>query len=122
LTVTPNGAGTVLRAELDQSTTSGSYNTVNGGNQYLWQSDIQVGSFPSSPIFTTNAAATRGLPVFTEPVPSGRTRVLLTFADASTLLVEGLTPGASFDYVTPILAANKGRFGASELVTREWRP
>jgi hypothetical protein len=60
LTVTPNGAGTVLRAELDQSTTSGSYNTVNGGNLYLWQADVQPGSFPTSPIITTGAAGTRG--------------------------------------------------------------
>lgn len=78
-------------------------------------------SFATSPIVSVGSALTRGLPVFTETVPVGRTKALLTYADASTTLIEGLTPSGTFDYVTPVLAANKGRFGASELVSRVWQ-
>lgn len=66
------------------------------------------------------ACTARGQPTFTESVPTGRSKGLLTYADASTTLVAGLTPGANFDVYTAVAAANKGRFGASELVSREW--
>lgn len=82
---------------------------------------IEPGTSSTSPIIAAGANTTRGLPVFTEPVPAGRTKARLTYADATTTLVTGLTPGGTFDYVTPILAASKGRFGASELITREWQ-
>jgi hypothetical protein len=88
---------------------------------YAWGFQAEIGTPASSYIPTVAATVARSLPVFTEPVPTGKTKALLTCADASTTLVTGLTPGGTFDYVTPILAANKGRFGASELVSREWQ-
>lgn len=82
---------------------------------------LEVSDRPTSPILTTGATATRGLPVFTEVVPAGRTKALLTYADGTTTLVTSLTPGGTFDYVAPIIAAGKGKFGASELVSRAWQ-
>jgi len=117
------GAGTdfspYVRAATGPSTVSYAGTTGSGIN--IWQSDVQVGTGHASPIFTTNATATRGLPVFTEPVPSGRTKALLTYADATTTLVTGLTPGGTFDVASAVIGAGKGAFGASELITREWR-
>jgi len=83
---------------------------------------LEAGAFASSYIPTTAAAITRGLPVFTEPVPAGHTRALLTYADATTTLVTGLTPGGTFDVTAAVIGASKGRFGASELVSRTWLP
>lgn len=91
-----------------------------GGDLYFILPMMEEGSTVTSPIVTTGAAATRGLPVFTEPVPPGRTRALLTFADSTNLTVTGLTPGGTFDVATPVIAAGKGSSGVSELVTREW--
>lgn len=88
----------------------------------LWQAQLELGSVATSPIVTTAAQTSRSLPVFTEPVPVGRTKALLTYADGSTTLVSGLTPGGTFDVATTVIAASKGRFGASELVTRVWFP
>ena len=93
---------------------------VSGVN--LWQAQLELGSVATSPIVTTAAQASRSLPVFIEPVPVGRTKALLTYADASTTLVTGLTPGGTFDVATAVIAAGKGQFGASELVTRVWYP
>jgi hypothetical protein len=98
-------------------------NTDTGGLtsiQHFMQHEL--GAFATSPVVSAGTALTRGLPVFTEPVPSGRTQALLTYADASTTLVSGLTPGGTFDVTTAVLGANKGRFGSSELVTRVWYP
>jgi hypothetical protein len=81
---------------------------------------LEEGSTSTSPILTTAASATRGLPVFTETVPAGRTSVLLTYADGSTMELP-VTAGGTFDYVTPTVAAGLGRFGVSELVSREWK-
>lgn len=97
-------------------------NTNTGGLtsiQHFMQ--IELGAFASSPIVSVGTALTRGLPVFTETVPAGRTKALLTYADASTTLVSGLTPGGSFDVTTNVIAAGKGRFNASELVSRVWQ-
>lgn len=88
---------------------------------FVWGAQMEIGANPSSYIPTSGTEATRGLPVLTETVPSGRTKALLTYADASTTLVTGLLPGGTLDYVTPVVAANKGRVGASELVTRTWQ-
>jgi len=89
---------------------------------HVWQADLNAdATFVTSPIFTTTATATRGLPVFTEVVPAGRTKALLTYADATTTLVTGLTPGGTFDVATTVIAASKGRFASSELVTRVWQ-
>jgi hypothetical protein len=83
---------------------------------------FELGTVATSPILTTSGTATRGLPVFTEPVPAGHTRALLTYADATTTLVTGLTPGGTFDVTAAVIGASKGRFGASELVSRTWLP
>jgi hypothetical protein len=81
---------------------------------------IELGASITSPISTTVAAATRGLPILTETVPVGYTKALLTYADATTTLVTGLTVGDSFEYAEHVIAAGKGRFGVSELVSRRW--
>ncbi len=83
---------------------------------------LVLGAVAGSPIVTTGSAATRALPVFTEVVPVGYTKALLTYADASTTLVTGLTAGGTFDVATAVIGASKGRFGASELVSRRWTP
>jgi hypothetical protein len=88
----------------------------------LWQAQLELGSVATSPIVTTGTTASRSLPVFTEPVPAGHTRALLTYADATTTLVTGLTPGGTLDVATAVIGASKGRFGASELVSRTWLP
>lgn len=80
-----------------------------------------AGAAATSLIPTTSAAVTRGLPVFTEVVPSGRTKALLAFADGTTALSSGLTPGGTFDEAAAIVAAGKGAFGVSELVSRTWQ-
>lgn len=83
---------------------------------------VEESGVPSSPIPVAGAAATRGLPAGTFLAPSGRTRARLTFANATTLEVTGLTPGAAWDYVTPILAAGRAAFGVSELQSLEYLP
>jgi len=80
-----------------------------------------AGASATSLIQTTTAAVTRGLPVFSETVPAGRTKALLTFADTSTVLVEDLMPGDTFEYADPVITAGKGAFGVSELVSRVWQ-
>lgn len=80
-----------------------------------------AGAVATSLIPTTSAAVTRGLPVFTEVVPSGRTKALLAFADGTTALSSGLTPGGTFDEAAAVVAAGKGAFGVSELVSRTWQ-
>lgn len=101
----------------------GSEGTASSADLAVWQLDVQDGATTiTSPIFTTGATATRGLPVFTEPVPSGFAGALLTYADASTTLVTGLTPGGTFDVATAVIGAGKGVFGVSELATRVWLP
>jgi hypothetical protein len=97
-------------------------NTNTGGLtsiQHFMQHE--PGVFATSPIVSAGTALTRGLPVFTEPVPPARTKALLTYADASTTLVTGLTPGGTFDVATAVIGAGKGRFNASELVSRVWQ-
>jgi hypothetical protein len=82
----------------------------------------QVAGAASSSLIPTRAAAvTRGLPVFTEVVPLGRTKALLTFADGTTALSSGLTPGATYNETAAVIAAGKGAFGVSELVSRVWQ-
>lgn len=88
---------------------------------FLWGAQLEAASDGSSYIPTTTATATRGLSVFTETVPAGRTKALLTYADATTTLVTGLTPGGTFDVATAVIGAGKGRSSASELVTRVWQ-
>lgn len=82
---------------------------------------IELGTYTTSPIITTTGTATRGLPVLIETVPAGRTKALLTYADATTTLISGLTPGDSLEYAETVITANKGRFGVSELVSRVWQ-
>jgi hypothetical protein len=80
-----------------------------------------AGAAATSLIPTTSAAVTRGLPIFTESVPVGRTKALLAYADDTTTLVTDLTPGDTFEYDEHVIAAGKGRFGVSELVSRVWQ-
>jgi hypothetical protein len=94
---------------------------ANATGSITWSiPQVESGTFATSYIPTAGASAARGLPVFTEPVPLGYTRALLTYADNTTTTATGLTPGGTFDVVTHVLANSKGRFGASELVMREW--
>lgn len=88
---------------------------------HVWGAQVDTSSVLTSYIATIGSTATRALPVFTEPVPAGRTKTLLTYADASTTLVTGLTPGGTFDAATTVISANKGRSGTSELVSRTWQ-
>jgi hypothetical protein len=80
----------------------------------------EAGAVATSPILTTGSTATRGLPVFTEAVPAGFTKAMLTYYDGTTTLVSGLLPGGTLDVATAVIGAGKGRFGVSELVTRSW--
>lgn len=98
-----------------------SYNGDGASGIFAWGADLKAESVLSSYVPTTTAAAARGLPVFTETVPAGHTRALLTYADASTTLVEGLTPGGTFDVATAVIGASKGRYAASEIVSRAWQ-
>jgi hypothetical protein len=93
----------------------------NVAGLFVWQAQLELGSVATSTIVTTAAQASRSLPVFTEPVPLGRTKALLTYYDGATTTVTGLTPGGTFDVATAVIAAGKGRFGASELVSRTWQ-
>lgn len=76
----------------------------------------------TGPIVTNGAPVTRGLPLFSEPVPADRTKALLTYIDDSTTLVETLTPGDTFDYTDTVITAGKGAYGVSELASRVWQP
>jgi hypothetical protein len=101
---------------------SNSYAGDGTSGAFVWGAQLEAGPAASSYIPTGDVEVTRGLPIFTEPVPDGNTKALLTYADASTTLVTSLTPGDSFEYAEHVIAAGKGRFGVSELVTRRWTP
>jgi hypothetical protein len=80
--------------------------------------DIKLGTTAQSPIPTTGAAATRGLPTITRAVPAGRTIARATYGTANTVTdITGLTPGASFDLVTGRPWTGLG----NELKSIEWR-
>lgn len=96
-------------------------NVNAGAVGYVILPETVEASVVTSPIITVGAAATRDLPVFTEQVPAGRTAALLTYADATTTLVTGLTPGGTLDVATAVIGASKGAFNASELVSRTWQ-
>lgn len=81
---------------------------------------LVLGTVAGSPIVTTGSAATRALPVFTEAVPLGCSKAVLTYYDGTTSEATSLTPGDSFEYAEHVIAAGKGRFGVSELVSRRW--
>jgi hypothetical protein len=90
------------------------------GSITLSNPQFELGTVATSPILTTGATATRGLPVFTEPVPIGCSKAVLTYYDGTTSEATGLTPGDTFEYAEHAIAAGKGRFGVSELVSRRW--
>jgi hypothetical protein len=121
LTVTGVAANAIGR--INTATSAGNITFVGDGvsGAYLWQAQLEAGPIATSPVLTTSTISTRNLPVFTEPVPAGRTGALLTYTDGTTTQVTGLAPGGTFDVVTTVAAAGKGRFGASELVSRVWR-
>lgn len=95
--------------------------TGNGtSGAFIWGAQVELAAAPSSYILTAATVSVRSLPVFTEIVPVGYTKALLTYADASTTLVTSLVAGGVFDAATSIVGASKGRFGVSELVSRRW--
>jgi hypothetical protein len=120
LTFTPIAATANLQIRASNAASSGGYTGTAGSGIYAWGAQFELGSYASSGIPTTAASVTRGLPVFTEPVPPGRTRARLTYADLTTTLVSELAPAGTFDVATAVINASKGRFGASELVSRTW--
>lgn len=93
---------------------------VSGETVIQHFAQFELGAFATSPIVTAGTALTRGVPTFSEVVPSNFGRARLTYADASTTLVTGLTPGGTFDVYGAVSGASKGRFNASELTLREW--
>lgn len=122
LTATVTVTGAALSAGalgLIASGTSGVLPTFVSSASYLdFGAQVTVGGFVTSPIATGAAAATRALPAVTTTALSASAR--LTYADGTTSTSTGLTPGATFDVAAAVLAAGKGRFGASELGTLEW--
>jgi hypothetical protein len=121
LTFTPIAATSNLQIRASNAASSAGYAGTAGSGIYAWGAQFELGSYATSGIHTSAIAVARGLPVFTETVPLGRTKALLTFADASTLLVTGLTPGGTFDVTAAVVAASKGRFSGSELASRLWQ-
>jgi len=82
---------------------------------------FELGTVATSPIVTTSGTATRGLPADALPVPAWATKAVMTYFDGSTSGPHAATPGSTFDYVTPAIAAGKGQFGVSELRTLVWQ-
>ncbi len=122
LTFTPIALSANLQIRASNAASSSAYAGTAGSGIYAWGAQFELGTYASSGIHTTTTTAVRSLPVFTEIVPIGYTKALLTYADASTTLVTGLTAGGTFDVATAVVGASKGRFGASELVSRRWVP
>lgn len=122
LTFTPIAGLSNIQIRASNAASSAGYAGTAGSGIYAWGAQFELGAYATSGIHTAAATALRGLPVFTEIVPAGYTKALLTYADASTTLVSSLTPGGVLDLATAILGASKGRFGASELVSRRWQP
>ena len=118
-TASASGATGLLAHIVSGTDIRGSTNTL-ATTFFAAGAQQEAGAVPSSPVLTVGAAATRALPAFTEAVPAGCTRALLTYADATTAMVTGLTPGGTFDVATAVIGAGKGLFGTSELVTRQW--
>jgi hypothetical protein len=119
-TLSASGHSGALIAIADGLDTRAPSNTLDT-TFYVFGGQQIAGAVSSSLIQTTSAAVARGLPVFTEVVPAGRTKALLTFADSTTAQTTGLTPGGTFDVATAVIGASKGRFASSELVSRVWQ-
>jgi len=122
LTFTPIAATSNLQIRASNAASSATYAGTAGSGIYAWGGQFELGAYASSGIPTTSGSAARPLPVFTEPVPASVTKALLTYADATTTLVTGLTPSGTFDVAAAVVAAGKGRFSGSELVSRTWQP
>lgn len=124
--VTTAGSSQVLsryrlqRIPGNSATVSTTYQGDNASGMYTWECQTEQGAFPTSPIKTTTAAS-RGAPTVTAKVPSGFAKALLTYADGTTTLATGLTPGGTFDIAAAVLGANKGRWGVSELARLQWQ-
>ena len=95
-----------------------SYTGDGASGIYAYFGDLEAGSV-TSPISTTSASATRGLPACSVTVPTGKTVARVTYGVSNTVVdITGLTPGASFDLVTGRPWLGLG----NELKTLEWRP
>ena len=121
LTFTPISVLSNIQIRASNAASSAAYAGTAGSGIYAWGGQLELGAYASSGIHTAAIVAVRGLPVFTEIVPAGRTKALLTYADTTTTLVTGLTPGGTFDVATAVIGASKGRFASSELATRVWQ-
>ena len=64
----------------------------------FWGMQIELGTYPSSIIYTTGAAATRSADVCTLTIPSNVSSILITYGDDTTSTVS-VTPGGT--YVLP---------------------
>jgi hypothetical protein len=117
--ITGNAANAIARINTSP-TTNITFAGDGTSGAYLWQAQLELGSVATSPIVTTGTTASRSLPVFTEAVPIGCSKAVLTYYDGTTSEATGLTPGDTFEYAEHVIAAGKGRFGVSELVSRRW--
>jgi hypothetical protein len=122
LTFTPIAVFSNLQIRASNVASSAGYAGTAGSGIYAWGGQFELGAYASSGIHTTTTAAVRSLPVFMEAVPIGCSKAVLTYYDGTTSEATGLAPGDTFEYDEHVIAAGKGRFGASELVSRRWAP
>lgn len=66
----------------------------SGGSYYFGASQVEVGVAATSPIITTGAALTRPADALTLPFPETTADITVTFDDASTQLLSGVSIGA----------------------------
>ena len=87
-----------------------------GQTVYFILHQVEEGSTPTSPIFTTGTAATRGVDVATIPVPTGKTIARVTYGANTKIDITGLVAGSTFDLVT-----NRPWVGVgNEIKSLEW--
>lgn len=76
------------------------YTGISGGaGMTMWQGQLEVGTYASSPIYVPDASsATRSADVCTLTIPAGVSSILITYGDNTTATV-AVTPGGT--YVLP---------------------